>query len=174
MLPVVSPEAAGYTQTAINLDETGFVSMHVAMQSVTVFALAKHERMHVEKVNEFIREREAAHPDAPRILYGIGHPGMIKDFETGMNREAYKLIKDTPKLMPWGNGQWRKAALTDAARIALYASGYKLAKGYSKAGGLAGEISPRGSASKAALDSPGMSKLASSPEPTTLSRYDGS
>ena len=146
--------------------------MHVAMQSVTDFALAKHEKMHVEKVNEFIREREAAHPDAPRILYGIGNPGLIKDYETGMNREAFKLIKDTPKLMIWANGQWRKAALTEAARIALYASGYKLVKGFSKAGGLAGEISPRGSASKAALDSPGLSKLASSPEPTSKAAFN--
>ena len=169
--PHSTPEAGGYTQAAIVLDESCVVQL--AMQSVSAFAMAKQDKMHVNKVNEFIREREAAHPDAPRILYGLSHPGpLAKDYEIGMNAAALTLLKDNPKLMLWGNGQWRKQALTEAARAALYASGFKLVKGYSKAGGLAGAISPRGSTSKAALDSPGKSKLASSEGWTSIAAFN--
>jgi hypothetical protein len=136
-----------------------------------VIAAAKQNASHVAKVTAFIEQQTKLHPEAPRILYGKGHDNQLLALQVQMNAEALTLLQENPNIVSFGDGRMKTGPLIDAARTAAYAGGFSLAKGFSRATGLAGQLAPRSTTSKAAFTSPGVSKLASGVATPTLPAF---
>ena len=118
------------------------------------------ETAHAEKVRGYIEDAKRLNPDAPRLLYGVGHSEPLRmPYHTSMNAAALPLLEQNPTLIHWDGGRTRTAALIAAAKVAANAVHDFAKPNGSRAGGVAGDAGHRVAPSSGALSVGGPSKL---------------
>ena len=125
---------------------------------------------HAEKVRGYIQDAKRLNPDAPRLLYGVGHSEPLRmPYHTSMNAAALLLLEQHPKLIHWDGGRTRTATLIEAAKVAANAVHDVAKPKGSRAGGVAGDAGHRAAPSSGALSVGGSSKLSLMSQATSSS-----